>query len=266
MEDKLKQIISEELGILSEIAEESEKVFDKIILNLQKVFSTKTDICYIKTNNVEAQLNNIPFNVTYIYRNFFDKTIVETIGEDNLSEGGSAYLNDKFIICNVNLFGINGTINKQLALSTIQHELEHIYQQMRSKKRIPSDDMRYAKMRNDMESSDIIRQRIGRIVYMCYKSEQEGFINGTYAWCMADDYQTKPFTYHTILNSPAGKLLSEFKKLLFELKENKQIQDILKKEYHLTVDRITNAYVQLSRRLGRVLIKVNNDKSKFWRI
>lgn len=266
MIEKIKHLIKEELGILFEVSEESKKVFDRIVVDLQKVHSTQTDVCYIKTNNVQATLNNIKFKVNYTYRNFFDKSIVDNIGEESLTEGGSAYLSDSFIMCNINIFAINGTINKQMALSTIQHELEHIYQQIRNKKRIPGNDMRYAKMRTDLYSSDPLRQEIGRIVYACYKSEQEGFINGTYAWCMADDCHSEPYNYQNILKSPAGKLLNELKTLYQKVSENKEMQNILQKEYKLSLKQINDSINQFIRRLSRVLIKVNNDKSKFWRI
>jgi hypothetical protein len=266
MIERIKQIINEELGILLEVSEESKRVYKLIINDLYNRTIQESDVCIIKNGEVNATLNNIQFKVSYTYRNFNDKSIVETIGEDALTEGGSGYISNSFIFCNVNILAISGTVNRQLALSTIQHELEHIYQQIKTQKRIPGNDMRYALMRTDMESNDKLRQQIGRLVYACYKSEQEGFINGTYAWCMADDIKTEPYNYDTILNSPSGKLLVELTSIFDIVKKNNQMRDILTTEYNLSLRDIEHSINDFKRKIGRLLIKVNKDKSKFWRI
>ena len=266
MIEKIKQIINEELGILLEVSEESKRVYKLLINDLYNRTIQESDVCIIKNGEVNATLNNIQFKVSYTYRNFNDKSIVETIGEDALTEGGSGYISNSFIFCNVNILSVSGTIKKQLALSTIQHELEHIYQQIKSQKRIPGNDMRYALMRTDMESNDKLRRQIGRLVYACYKSEQDGFINGTYAWCMADDIKTEPYNYNTILNSPAGKLLVELKTLFEIVKKDIHMCDILITDYHLSLKEIEQSINDFKRKIGRLLIKVNKDKSKIWRI
>lgn len=146
-----------------------------------------------------------------------------------LTDGGSVYMSQSFILCNINLFGVSGTINQMEAMNTIQHEIEHLYQEIKSNKRIPSNDRLYAKMRTDLEFGDEKHKKIAKIIYLCFKSEQEGFVNGTYAWCMCQNFQAPPFSYKDILNSPVGKLYTELVNLYFELEENQEMMDILKK-------------------------------------
>lgn len=264
-ENDLKEIIKEELGILLEIVEISKKVYDNILVDIKKQPKVKSDTCSIISGHVPCTLKDVHFNVYYTYRNFFDINVVNSIGVDALTEGGSGFISKDFVVCNIDILGVSGNINKQMALSTIQHELEHLYQQISSNKRIPGNDMLYAKMRNDMEGDDETRYNAARLVYACYKSEQEGFINGTYAWCMADDSKTKPYDYSEIKNSPAGKLYEEMKTLYLKSKTDMSLRNVLEKEYSLSQKIIENKIRDFGRRLGRVLIKVNNDKSKIWR-
>ena len=67
------------------------------------------------------------FDINYTYRNFLDKNLLKHIDKSGLSDGGTVFLNKKFIICNINLYGISGSINEEDAMDTIQHEIEHIY-------------------------------------------------------------------------------------------------------------------------------------------
>lgn len=264
-ESELKEIIKEELGILFEIVETAKVVYADILNDLASRETQNKDVCAIKSGSIPCTLNNITFNINYTFRNFKDKTVPNEIGEDNLTGGSSAFLNKHFILCNIDILSISGQINKQMALYTIQHELEHIYQQIVSNKRIPGDDMRYAKMRNDMETGEGIRYDASRLVYACYKSEQEGFINGTYAWCMADDFKSEPFTYNEIKNSPAGMLYGEMRELYNRALGNKELEIILKNEYNMSLNEINLMIKNFSRRIGRLLIKVNKDKSRIWR-
>ena len=150
-------------------------------------------------------------------------------------------------------------------MDTIQHEIEHIYQQIMSNKRIPGDDDRYAKMRTDFESNNEDRKTVGRLVYLCYTSEQDAFINGTYAWCMTNDATTEPYSYRNIKNCPAGKLYLEMKDLYEVVFNNMEMKKIITTEYGLNNEKVMFSIKDFGRKLGKVLVKVNKDKSKIWR-
>ena len=264
-EDELKEIIKEELGISFELSKISENIYINIINDLKNRERVNNGSCVIKSGSVDCNMLDIDFKVSYTYRNFFDFNIVNTIGEGNLTGGYSCFLNKNFILCDINILSISGNINKKMALYTIQHELEHIYQQILSNKRIPGDDMLYAKMRSDMDGCDETRYLASRLVYGCLKSEQEGFINGTYAWCMADDINTAPYNYSTIKDSPVGLLYEEIKSLYDRALVDDNLQMILKNDYKLSLDDISLMIRNFIKRIGRLIIKVNKDKSKFWR-
>ena len=264
-EERIKEIIKEELGIAAEVSEVSNEIYTQIVDDISKQESEKTDICFITSGSITSNINNIRVFVNYTYRNFFDKEFLENIDIDMITAGSSMFKSQKFILCIVDLYGISGTINKMEALNTIQHEVEHIYQEIKSNKRIPGNDNLYNKMRSDLEYGDINHQKVGKIFYLCLKSEQEAFINGIYAWCMCDNFRTPPYTYKEIINSPVGKLYNELVELYDELVENKEMINILENEYHLTIGKIEKNIQEFLKRIGRVLIKVNNDKGKIWR-
>lgn len=264
-EEQLKCIIKEELGILQDVYNEALRVYDLILQDLPNRPKEKNSNGFIaQKGNVKSEIDGHVFNISYCYRNILNKETIDDYGEENLVTGGSAYLGKYRVICNVNFYGISGTIVKNKAIEVIQHELEHILQEFRSQKTIPNNSF-YAKMRNDMESSDANRQKIGRLIYGCLKSEQEGFINGLYSFCMVDDNTTPPYDYSNIKNSEAGKLYIEIVSIFDELKTDQQLQNILK-EYKWSVKKVEKHIENFIKRIGRVLIKVNKDKlEKGWR-
>lgn len=265
-ENTIRKIIKEELGIALEVTNTSNQIFQDILTDLRKQKPEKTDICFIKTGSVNSSLHGVNFKVNYVCRNFSNKDLVENFDIDALTEGGSVFLDKRFVFVNVNLIAFNGTVDNKEALNTIQHEIEHIYQQIRANKRIPSDDLKYAKMKTDLEGNDENRRYVARLVYLSYKSEQEGFINGTYAWCMTNDITTPPYDYKNIKNSPAGKLYNEMFQLYKEIFNHKEMTMIITKEYNLSKNKVIKSMKEFQNRLGKVLVKVNNDKAKIWRM
>lgn len=263
-ENQLKLLINEELGIHNSIYEEALNVYNRILEDLTKREKVNEGDFIIQRGSVVTSINGRDFQLSYNYRNFLSKDIVDNYGEDNLVTGGSSYLGKYWVICTVNLFGVNGTVNKQRAVEVIQHELEHIYQEFSSQKRIPND-MFYAKMRTDMESPDENRRKIGRLIYGCLKSEQEGFVNGLYSYCMVDKFQYPPYDYSMIKESEAWKLYSEIVDIYKEIKTNVHLLSILR-EYKWSVRKVEKHINTFIKRISRVLVKVNNDKNlKGWR-
>ncbi len=265
-ENIIRELVKEELGIAMEVYDATQNVYQNILNDIKTRDSEITEVCYIKEGSVNSILFNTNIKVNYVYRNFLDKDIITNFDIEFLTEGGTVFFNKKHIWINVNLIVINGAINKQEAVNTIQHELEHVYQQIRGNKQIPYNDMRYAKMKTDLEGNNENRKKVSRLVYLAYKSEQEGFINGTYAWCMTNDAITPPYDYKNIKNSPAGKVYNEMLQLYNEIFNNNEMTNIITKEYNLSKNKVIKSMKNFQNRLGKVIVKVNNDKAKIWRM
>ena len=265
-EQQLRYIIKEELGVLQDVYDEALRVYDLILEDLPNRDKEKYNSSFIaQKGSVKSELDGHVFNINYCYRNIINKEMIDEYGEENLITGGSAYLGKYHVICNINFYGINGSIVKNKTIELIQHELEHILQEFRSQKTIPNNKF-YAKMRGDMESPNEKRRKIGRLIYGCIKSEQEGFVNGLYSFCMVDDNDAPPYDYNNIKNSEAGKLYNEISSIFDELKTDEEMCDILK-EYKWSINKVKKNIENFSKRIGRVLIKVNKDKlNSGWRI
>lgn len=263
--DEIRKVVSEELGIKDEMYEKALSVYENIKTDIPKREKTFTDDFELVSGTVSTDIEGLKVRVQYYCRNFYSQDTIDTYGIENLTTGGSAYLDKRFIMCTVNFYALNGSACKQKALETIQHEIEHVFQEIKADKRIPNSNF-YAKMRTDMESQDEVRRKVARLIYGCLKSEQEGFVNGLYSFCMVDDFTAGPYTYNNIDGSEAYKLYDELKKNFFELRKNPEMQKILS-EYKWTVDDVGKKMKNFIHRIGRVLIKVNNDKNKLgWRL
>lgn len=264
--NELKEIIKEELGIYKSIFDKTIEVYNAIVQDLPnrgKKHNENGEFI-VQKGSIRTELDGHSFSVYYTYRNFKNRDVVDVYGEANLTMGSSSYIGRYRAICNIDLYGVSGTIRKEKAVETIQHELEHIFQEFRADASIPNGDF-YAKMRNDLESNDENRRKIGRLIYGCLKSEQEGYINGLYSYCMVDDFITPPYNYSNIVDSDAGKLYVEISDILKELRNDINLQNILK-EYGWSIKKVETHIINFIHRIGRVLIKVNNDKIKLgWR-
>lgn len=264
--NELKTIVQEELGVYLPLFQETQNVVNKIKKDIKLKFSETYDNFSKIKSSVVSSIENITFKVKYTYRDFYDVDYLNNVfGIENATNGYSAYIGDKFILFDINVCGVQNKIYEKELMQVVQHELEHVFQQIKSKKQIPNN-MFYAKIRTDMESQDENRRKIGRLIYGCLKSEQEGFVNGLYSFCMGDNNMIPPYSYDNIEESEAGKLYVEITDIFEELQKNERMKQILK-EYKWSLKKIERNIRNFLQRIARVLVKVNNDKTQQgWRI
>ena len=82
---------------------------------------------------------------------------------------------------------------------------------------------------------------------------------------MTNDATTEPYSYRNIKNCPAGKLYLEMKDLYEVVFNNMEMEKIITTEYGLNNEKVMFSIKDFGRKLGKVLVKVNKDKSKIWR-
>lgn len=76
----------------------------------------------------------------------------------------------------------NMSFEEELDLyDSVQHELEHAYQNIKMGKGFGSQEM-YMYAIQHLFSDDIYERSLANIVYVCTRSEQDAFINGAYAY------------------------------------------------------------------------------------
>ena len=150
---------------------------------------------------------------------------------------------------------ISGTIVKKDAMDSIQHELEHLYQQIMMGK-IFKDSYKYANIKTNRNSNDEIVRKTAELVYGCIKSEQDGFINGLYAYLMA---MPKMVSWETLKETPAWKLYSNIVEIYNLYKDNPLFITELKK-YKVNQNKIFKAINNFIKKIGRTYNKVLKDK------
>ena len=147
------------------------------------------------------------------------------------------------------------------AMETIQHEVEHMFQQIRMGHSFGGDQL-YGKIKTDMESGYKNRSKVARLLYYTLKPEQEGFINGLYAFLMDS---MEPYTEELLKKSETWDNYLFSKNTLKEIKENAELKSIFNEyfnDYGITIGEIETELDNLLHRIGRVVIKVKQDKAK----
>ena len=259
---ELKKVIQEELGISNGVTLVSHGFYDKMVNAIKNTNDIeKTETTIIKKTQMVFYIYDIKLSCNITYRNFLSKDYESLYKMPYITNGESFRLTEKLYFCFINVFAISGTINKEKAMETIQHEIEHIYQQIKMGNGFGSDSL-YVKLKNDMESSDENRVKISKMIYYTIKSEQEAFVNGLYAYFMD---LNEPYSEERLKKSETWNNYIFLKKVLSELEHNDEMKAIFNEyfcEFGITVkdmERETNNFLH---RIGRAIIKIQNDKIK----
>lgn len=254
-ESQFKNLLSEELGISEFVYGESCKLFS--ILEKSIADNTKNSIKNEFYGEIKGDVvfpfMNANIKLSYTCYNFFSKDYYEYSKIE--SSGWSVLMSKNSILAGLVIPCISGTILKSEIMDTIQHELEHCYQQLLMGKRF-SGEMEYARMRTNMECNDEFKRDIANMFYACIKSEQDGFINGLYSYLMLQPWYYDEGHLH---NSEAWKLYSKSVETYLKYNNMPAFKDELK-QYKLTQNKVCKMLNSFVRKIGKVVIKVKHDK------
>ena len=255
-EEQLSKLISEELGIADKVSSESKKMYDVIVVDITKhkqdFVKEKTFSTY--TGSFSYRLFDIDIVGGYTVTNYYDKIYADSFGIE--STGSSYYLGRNTFALNLYVPCVSGTIVKSVVMDTIQHELEHIYQQTMMKRSF-GDTKAYNLMRNNFESDNPFVSKVARLVYGCMDGEQEGYVNGMYAYIIA-----WPGLYSMLLlkRTPCYKLYKEMCETFDELSSDERFDEEIK-QYGLTKNKIRKALRTFGKRIARTAAKAKRDKT-----
>jgi hypothetical protein len=272
--ESINSVIKEEMGINRDVANATFGIYNLISDDFKSQKSQVIeDGVGIRKGCITYDLLGKEVYIQYSIKNFRDKEYLERYAERHgiETDGRSIVSYDKSKNCNkyitngVWVYGISisGTIDRALLMDTIQHEIEHIFQQFKMNNDFGKDAV-IGYVNNGISSEDEYERHMADIVYMSFKYEQEGFANGLYAYCKDD-----PIHYHDrFLTSPAYEKLRELKadrefiashiddeKLLTEIEKYKTV-GITKDNVIETADLVIK---QCIRRFSRVFCKVMKD-------
>lgn len=270
VENEINKLLSEEQGIADIVYSDSIKVA-KLASDISKKTIPQKYNGYTKRNfSFTSKIFN-ELEIKFIF-NFYNFANYESFENNvmNLNLQGSSSLNDKQI--NINYFAINGLVDDKSFYDQLQHELSHLYRAY--KKGTPLLSSKRSKLYNTsvelMQSNNPYFKMVGKIVYLSFFEEQNGYENGTYNLLMVNaDYSNLKDIF---IQSDAYKGLSELNYYNYLLENNKFDNNDLE-QINIALSRINKdinwlksilpkAIHSFSKKLSRVYYKANNDIRK----
>lgn len=260
-EEQLSLILKEEAGIAEAVKQKAQEIYDIIKSEIARnEAKERNDFYTYEMVGVEFDFigNSVKCSASvynFFTRDYYNRSHIST-------EGWSTFLNKEMSLMGVVVPCISGTVLEAEAKDSIQHELEHLYQQIMMGKMF-SRNHEYAGIRTNLESSDAFVRDVANLIYGCIKSEQEGFVNGMYSYLMALPQMA---TTETLKLTPAWKQYAEMVEIFNRLVGNPDFIDELKK-YHMTERKVQRAIENFLKRIGKVYNKVRFDKMSLqgWR-
>lgn len=266
---KINEAINEELGIADEVRGKSAKLRDDVINRLKNIEKSIVESGVSeKKDNFQIEIANKKVFVQVHYYNFRDNMYyLNFIKKYGNIEHSSISNNGRFNIISINFYSISGYINEKDLYDSIQHEVEHIFQQVKAKKTFGESNL-YLYAYNNLNSDQIEKRALALISYMSNKFEQDAYVNGLYAF-LKSDFRYANATRDDIQQSPVYEQLTnliEAKNFLIKNKNNANLQneisyykDKFNLNYNDFIRLATSSINEISKKIGRTIIKFKKD-------
>jgi len=253
-ESQFKKILQEELGISDEIAKKTNEFFDILKKDISENMEIFEKEKFFSSYNGYLKYDLLGINVGISYKviNYYTKEYYDKFGVE--AEGWSSF-DKRYCVIGLFIPCVSGTIIKTEVMDTIQHEFEHIYQQYLIGGNFPDSSV-YSKVITNMSDNNDFISKVAKLVYGCTKNEQDGYINGMYAYVMA---LPEVFTYDNLKKTPCYKIYNEIVDIYNELSDNENFEKELKK-YNLTKNLILKNINNFGRKIARTYAKIQKDK------
>ena len=262
---EINEKMNEERSISNEVTLMSTEIFYRIMGKIQP-YSISTDMGnqfeYKHGNFIYSKLN-ISFNVSWDFYNIGN----ETPRTSEMNQFASADLSKKAI--NITIVAINGRINSDSVIESIQHEISHFFE-VSKRQGVPYKNMFQYKLAvtilQQEEKFTEIMVAIAEVIYISNKFEQRAFGNGAYRYLMnhTDDYfhnfnnaikKTKLYKYLTLIDNDI-ELLKDNSDAEYEITETLKRFEI---PYEDFMDLAKSAREGLVRMCGRIKSKAIDD-------
>jgi hypothetical protein len=271
-EAKLNQFIVEELGISNEVTYEvlriSKEFIEKIesnkernVINKDIKSSINNFTTKIFNEKVFVTINSIYFLNQGIYQDYKDKGFVDDMGSSGVQIFPNR--NKKIIRLSINCFIVNGVLQRGF-YDTLQHEVSHIYQQLKANKSYPiTNDYLKAKtiIYDSAKSND--EKNVALIIYFLGCGELTAYENGLYQFLKnsEDGYKDNSEIMEDVYNSSLYKFYQIADFCITNI-DSPKIQNSLK-DFRITKDKFLKMchYTKwiIMKSIGRLIVKFKND-------
>ena len=266
---EINEAINEEMGIASEVREESDRTVEKIksIIagNVEKgdIVSPgilKSDFSYVDT------IMGKTFRISVTYYNFLQRKTFEENIKNIWYNGANITNNDrKVFFLNIRCYGISGTVDTASMADSIYHELSHLFQGLSGNKEAIDFDEKYSTAAVKMFSANAAERNVARLYYFSRRFEGDGYVNGLYGY-LKNSASPIP-SYAELEKTEEFTAIKEFRETITTVSEgikNPEYDAFCKKNFGITINKLLKiaftSYYRFMRNLGRILIKVRQDK------
>lgn len=278
LDKDIAQLVNEELGVQYGVTRASFQLMEKIediIKTIPKQYFPNIDGASLRVGKFKFKMLKKEINVDFRYINFRDKFFYNK-GIIKINKRKDGFKLDTLTLT-MDVYAIGGQIVETTFSDTVQHELEHYFQETKRGKPF-NDDRMYKVARFVKEhfgQNDETAYRIGNLLYFSRKCEAEAYTNGLYSLLVQNYKKCGNSTDSVLYQSPIYQGLLQFrrdKKWLLSNRNNPQVNALLNiiraKEpkgmgLNITIDKIlkfvNKADDEIVRRIGRVITKAQKD-------
>ena len=280
-ENCIKHMILESQGISDAITEfiykNKQKLFDLVTNGVgngevdsngveKSITSDRIPAFVKKYNDKNGEPQEIEHNIlfTIISYNFKDRCQFAKFRDDYVTDYGTSNCDGRKIDwATIYTYTVNGKLNKPNYISTVSHEVSHIFKQDMAMNKIPKNDSRYLRALSDLNSGDKLISDIAKVIYYGEKLEQEGFANELYYKFRENEIQIP--SWQVFGKSDEWKIYKDTYKIVQGLKNKKDAaQEVLNLRYNgMQVDSLIKfgeqSMMEFKKRLLRVLWKCHED-------
>lgn len=262
---KLNNAINEELSVSNDVYNTSLNILLKI-----NEYIKKTEYKQIKKGiktqefSFHETILNKKILVEVIHYNFGNNEYFEQYEtEITYSDGSSISDGNRLNNIKISCYSISNKFYSDNAMDVIQHEVEHVFQGIKGSKIITNFNKLYDTATNGLQSNNLKLKILSNIVYLSHKFEIDAYINGLYGYLMQKGGIP---TYEDIKKTPLYINLKVFRRQLNIISKDKEYENISSTFFGIPLKKIIknslNAENYLINKLGKILIKVQQDKEK----
>lgn len=267
--EEIEKILKEELSVNNEI----DNISEEIMLNIGNDYKIGNkqiikDSIYLYSSSFTKTFLDKKIYINYKIYNFLNNEVFQMCKDDyGITDGSSACLEGgRFIMVSINGYCVSGTLNKALLLDTIRHEIEHIFQQIKSGKVIPQNNA-YNTFAQPMYlyNEDNITKTIANLIYLSERFEIDAMVNGLYG--ELKEMGGKGISRYGLMKTYAYGKYKEYLRLYNDIIsfDKQVVNNILKKgdiNYMQFIKRIEWGKKYFINKIGKVFFKYKKDMLK----
>ena len=276
-------VVNEELGIHYGATKASFKIMDKI----KEKLNSYPKQYFANIDGASYRIGSFPFRafrktitVYFRYCNFRDRNFYNE-GKDKLPHFPNSFKLSTLTL-SIDIHAISGQIVDTTFSDTVQHEVEHYFQDTKSGKTFEDNNFYKAArfVKEYFGKNDETAKRIGNIMYFTRKCENEAYVNGLYALLVNNYKEIGKPTSVVIEESPVYQGLLQLrrdKEWLMQHKDSPKVTALLNvinnkdpnlgMGLNLTVNELIK-YAEYSdreivKRIGKAIVKAKKDCNQY---